>query len=212
MNCDRIAWWYRSLEYAAFGKRLERCRSYYLHTVRDARKVLMLGEGDGRFLRAFAAGSRSEIDYVDLSAAMLELARVRSDRARARREGTVRFFRLDVRDDALPRPPYDLIVSHFFLDCFDDEEIQKIVSRVANSAAPRARWVVSEFRQPGKGIWKYAGACILRILYSFFRWTTGLGTRSLPSYRSALESNRFVLESERVFLSGLLVSELWRRE
>jgi ubiquinone/menaquinone biosynthesis C-methylase UbiE len=214
MNCDRIARWYRWLEYAAFGKRLERCRNYYLHCVSDASKVLMLGEGDGRFLKTFAAVSmRSDIDYVDVSAAMLAIARHRLAGARGAENRSVRFFRSDVQnDEPLPGSSYDLVITHFFLDCFNDQEIDKVVSTIAGSTLANARWLVSEFRQPIRGVWKYAALCILYATYVFFRWTTGLETHRLPSYRSALTSNGFFLEREQTFLGGLLVSQLWRRE
>ena len=50
MNADRIARSYRWLEYAAFGVALERARFDFLRCAAEARRVLILGEGDGRFL------------------------------------------------------------------------------------------------------------------------------------------------------------------
>ena len=65
MNCDRIARWYRWLEYASFGRALERRRLEYLAATADARRVLILGEGDGRFLAAFFRLSKySVVDAV----------------------------------------------------------------------------------------------------------------------------------------------------
>jgi ubiquinone/menaquinone biosynthesis C-methylase UbiE len=204
MNCDRIARWYRWLEYAAFGKRLELCRNQYRHLVAGARRVLMLGEGDGRFLKAFTAiNACSDIDYVDASGAMLAIARSRFSHAEKAWGRTVRFFRLDVRQQALPDTSYDLIVTHFFLDCLSSQEVRQIISRVASSAAPHARWLISEFRQPNHGTWKYATICVLHVLYAFFRWTGGLETQTLPCYRTALTSSGFVLEREKIFLLSL---------
>ena len=50
MNADRIASGYRWLEYAAFGLALEQARFDFLSRAAGARRVLILGEGDGRFL------------------------------------------------------------------------------------------------------------------------------------------------------------------
>ncbi len=52
VNCDRIARWYRWIEYAGFGRALERRREAFLDDVSDARRVLALGDGDGRALAA----------------------------------------------------------------------------------------------------------------------------------------------------------------
>lgn len=205
MNWDPVAPWYRWLEYAAFGKFLERCRNFYLPQLTGARRVLMIGEGDGRFLRAFAAAALSEIDYLDGSAAMLAIAR--------RRCGTssVRYFHRDIEREFPPGSGYDLIVAHFFLDCFDDRQLLGVVSKIADVAAPGVRLLVSEFRPAGSGFWKHVTAGIIRLLYLFFRWTAGLQVRRLPPYGATLEANGFVLERQHIFLKGLLVSQIWRR-
>ena len=117
MNCDRIARCYRWLEYAGFGRALEHRRNAFLAYVADARRVLVLGDGDGRALAALLrAAPHARIDYVDLSARMLELARGRAGDLR------VVYRRDDARTTPLPAAEYDLIVTHFFLDCFDEAE------------------------------------------------------------------------------------------
>ena len=76
MNCDRIARWYRWIEYAGFGRTLERRRQAFLSDLADARRVLALGDGDGRALAPLlAAAPYARVDYIDVSARMLELAR-----------------------------------------------------------------------------------------------------------------------------------------
>src|ERR1019366_5450931 len=52
VNCDRIAGCYRWLEYAGFGRALEHRREAFLSEVAEARRVLVLGDGDGRALAA----------------------------------------------------------------------------------------------------------------------------------------------------------------
>ena len=99
MNCDRLARWYRWLEYLGWGRGLERRREQFLPETSDARHVLMLGEGDGRFLAAFLrANPHAEVDYVDLSVGMLALA---EKRAGAAATGRVRFHHADARDLAV---------------------------------------------------------------------------------------------------------------
>lgn len=211
MNCDRIARWYRWLEYAAFGRQLERCRNYFVNETSDASRVLMLGEGDGRFLQAFTMNTHAYIDYVDASAAMLALARRRVTRVGGR-TATVRLLQSDVLKTPLPDCAYNLVVTHFFLDCFADPEIDRIVRSVSSVMSADARWLVSEFRQPARGVCKFLAPCLLHIVYLFFRWTTGLRVHSLPAYGSALRSHGFLLERQQTFLKGLLVAQLWRRQ
>lgn len=201
MNCDAIARWYRWLEYIGFGGALQRRRLAYLRDVKNARRVLVLGDGDGRFLVRLVEQNRgASIDYVDLSGRMLELAR-----ARAGDEG-VTYHQADARTILLPEAEYDLIVTHFFLDCFDQPEAAELVQRVARSARRDARWLISEFREPGR--W---ARVLLSGMYLFFRITTGLRTRRLVDHRPLLERNGFRLRKEETARFGLLASELWER-
>jgi len=207
MNCDRIAPWYRYLEYLCFGSALHRRRCHFLPQLCDASKALMLGEGDGRFLAEFVAlNATAEIDYVDASAKMLRLAA-----AQASFGSHVRFHPNDVLSDPLPGAGYDLFVTHFFLDCFTDDEVMQMVRRVAESAAPRARWIVSEFREPEDGWRRWRAHAWVRGLYFAFRIWTGLRTQRLPDYATALTGTGFQMQSEEIASAGLLTSQMWER-
>jgi SAM-dependent methyltransferase len=203
MNCDSIARWYRWLEYLGFGRALERRREAFVNDVADARRVLALGDGDGRALvilrRAMIASGTpvTRIDYVDISAKMLELARARA--------GTdlIEYHCEDALTRPLPDSEYDLIVTHFFLDCFDDKSLELLVARIARAAGPHARWIISEFRRSG---W------LVSCLYLFFRFTTGLRTRRLVDHHPVLMSHGFHLVRSQSTLLGLLASELWLRD
>jgi ubiquinone/menaquinone biosynthesis C-methylase UbiE len=206
VNCDRIAWWYRWLEYLGFGRELERRRFQFLGEIGDARHVLALGEGDGRFLaRLTAQNPNAAIDCVDVSARMLALARGRVPGDR------VSFRLADVRLTPLPCAEYDVVVTHFLLDCFEEPDLRAVAGRVAKAMRPKARWVVSEFRQPSQG-WRATWARLwLGLLYWFFRVTTRLETRRLVDYHPILEGLGFRLEQQKTSRFGLLTSELWQR-
>jgi SAM-dependent methyltransferase len=124
-----VARLYRYLEYSLFGPALWRRRIAYLPKLLGARRVLMAGEGDGRFLAAFLeANPEAAVDYLDASSAMLELAR---RRVPVRAEGRVRFVRADVLQTNFDGRGYDAIVTHFFFDCFCDEELRAVGERLA---------------------------------------------------------------------------------
>lgn len=178
---------------------MERRRFRYLPDVKGARRALVLGDGDGRFL-ARLVPQGGEIDYVDLSARMLALARNRA--------GTehVIYHHADALTLPLPTGEYDLIVSHFFFDCFEERDARALIERVAKAAQPGAQWLVSEFRQP-----RWAGL-FLRGLYLFFRITTALKTKSLIDHRPLLTETGFRLVREETSRFGLLASEQWERK
>ena len=199
MNCDRIARCYRWLEYVAFGKELERRRFRFMKEASGATRALILGDGDGRFLARFAARSEASIDCIDSSARMLELARARAGDSR------VRYSCGDALTLSFAPAEYDLIATHFFLDCFDERDLERLIERVAGAAQSDALWLISEFRQP-----RWATP-LLKGLYLFFRVTTGLKTTRLIDHRPLLAKHGFRLKREETSRFGLLASELWTR-
>jgi SAM-dependent methyltransferase len=192
LNCDRIAPWYRWLEYAAFGGALRRRREAFLFELGNPQKVLVLGDGDGRFLQVFCAlYLEARVDAIDVSAGMIELAkaRVASDR--------VKFHLADARE--FHSGEYDLVAAHFFFDCFDEGELRALVSRFTAK-----QFLISEFRRT------WWSRPLLAGLYLFFRLATGLETRRLIDHRPVLEGCGYRLDREENALGGLLASELWR--
>ena len=201
MNCDLIAphyWW---IERLGMGRALERRRRWFLPSLGHSRRALVLGDGDGRFLRELLRNNSAvQADYVDLSERMLEQAlhRVGPDR--------VVYRKADALTAEFAPGEYDLIVSHFFFDCFNSAELALLIERVAGAAKPGAEWIVSEFRTPN-----ILARLLVRALYLFFRITTGLKTRNLADHRPILGSHGFRLMSSSHARGGLVVSELWER-
>lgn len=229
MNCDRLAPWYRPLERVAFGRALERRRLALLPWALGGTppssppvNALLLGEGDGRFVAALTArlhqGDR--VECVDASAGMLALARERVEGSPDRSVDT-RFHHADARAwldarragiVANAERPFDLIVTNFFLDCFPAAELPALVAGIAAVAAPRARWLVAEFRQPpGRGPRATHAWAWLGMMYAFFRLATGLTNGRLADHRPLLAAHGLRLERAIVTRAGLLVSEGWRR-
>jgi SAM-dependent methyltransferase len=207
MNVDRLARWYRWIEYAAFGRALERRRFAFLDRLANARRVLVLGEGDGRTLeRLLALAPQAGIDVVEVSVEMIALARSRiGNRER------VRFLREDALSSNWAKEHYDGVITNFFLDCFTEAQARELIQHLAAAMAPGAIWLVSEFAVPPHA-WRHWNAKLwLWAMYSFFRITTGLRTRTLPPYERLLSEagmHRTESEQER---GGMIVSEVWKK-
>ena len=142
MSFNFIAPHYRWLERIAFANTLQRARINFIDQIPAPLHVLIAGEGDGRFLREFTRKfPRARIDCVDASARMLELAQMRP----LGDDGRIRFLQNDLLRWAPEKNTYDLIVTHFFLDCFNAVELEKIVSKLAQSATKDAVWLLRIF-------------------------------------------------------------------
>jgi SAM-dependent methyltransferase len=207
MSFDRLAPHYRWMEWLLAGDKLQRCRTTFLDTLPSVRHALLLGEGNGRFLREFLRKqSTMRVTCVDSSPCMLKEARktVRSD-------GRVTFVCCDVTGWEPLRSEFDLVVSNFFLDCFRPEQIELIAEKVAGALTDDARWLIADFCEPRRGWRKLRAQAILRAMYWFFRWATSLPARRLTAPDEILARHGFELQARRTFEWGLLHSELWVR-
>jgi SAM-dependent methyltransferase len=208
LNFDLLARPYRWLEYATFGRALERCRFHFLPALTGARHALVLGDGDGRFLaRLLQLNPQIEADVVDISPAMLRVLMSRLTPEARRR---VTLHEIDAREVVPPSTGYDLVVTHFFFDCLFQAELNTFVGCVKPRLAPGAYWVVSEFAQARGLAGSALSWAVVSGLYRAFGVLTGLQARSLPDHRPALEGSGFQLRYEKQWLRGLLVSQLWQ--
>jgi ubiquinone/menaquinone biosynthesis C-methylase UbiE len=208
LNFDRLAKPYRWLEYLSFGRMLERCRFHYLPVLVNAKRALIFGDGDGRFLaRILTVNPALQADVVDISPVMLRLL---EERLKLEDRKRVTLHQADARSFVPPEKAYDLVVTHFFLDCLFEPELAALVERVTARLTPDARWLVSEFALPHTLVGAIFGKVMISGLYQAFRLMTGLQVRSLPDHAAAFQRAGFALAEERQWLGGLLVSQLWQ--
>lgn len=204
----RLAGVYRWMEWLSFGPYLGFCRYRFLSRILQCRRALVLGDGDGRFTARLLAASPSMLVHaIDGSPAMLA-ALTHASGANATRL-TAELADLRVWRPA-PDHACDLVVSHFFLDCLNTQEVSALASRVRPALDGGAFWVISEFSIPSSWFGRLAAAPIVRALYIAFGLLTGLKTRNLPDHAAALCAAGFVLLDRQTRLAGLLASELWQ--
>ncbi|HEU4634716.1 MAG TPA: class I SAM-dependent methyltransferase [Edaphobacter sp.] len=205
-NFDLIARPYRTLEYLTLGRKLEQTRLHFLPRLATSRRALVLGDGDGRFLaKLLATNAAVEATAIDTSAAMLKLLRRRCNLFSNRLK--------TLQMDALAYTPpddghYDLVVSHFFLDCFTEEQLKRLIANVRPSLRGRSLWLVSDFRIP-QGSLHLPAYAFVRSLYFAFRLLTGLSITHLPDHASCLAQAGFECIDRKMFFSGILTTELW---
>ena len=111
----------------------------------------------------------------------------------------------------LARGPFDLAVTHFFLDSLDSRDAEAVILKVTAMLAPSAGWLVSEFQVP-KGHFRRLHARLwLGAMYWFFRATTGLRVSELPPYRDLLKRAGFTEVDYRERRLGLIRSQVWTK-
>jgi SAM-dependent methyltransferase len=221
-NFDTVARIYRFAEYLALGPLLQRTRTHFLAQLPPRHTALLLGDGDGRFLaRLLARRPHLSALAVDTSSTMLQLLRHRCQ-PYIHRVRTLQASALDLfpptnspgpTTTTYPEPSApDLIVTHFFLDCLTQPELQTLAHQLAAHTAPGTLWLLSDFAIPSTPILKPLAALYIRFLYLAFRILTGLRVTHLPDPPSALTAAGFTLLARHQFLYGLLYTEIWQHQ
>jgi len=205
---DRVARIYRWAEYLALGPLLQRTRTHFLPQLTGCRRALMLGDGDGRFLaRLLQQEATLHAAAVDTSARMLDLLRARcvfaDDRLHTRNASALT---VDVQPDT------DLIVTHFFLDCLTQPEVDALTQRIGAGTQPGTLWLLSDFALPRSSALRPFAALYIRTLYVAFRILTGLRVTHLPDPQTALAASNFIRVARHERLGGLIYTEIWKHQ
>lgn len=212
MSFDRLAPHYTWMEKLLAGSRLQRARVTWLDALGGRENILIAGVGHGHFLRECARRfSDAHITSVDASAAMLREAEARA------RKACIDPGRLTFVHAALPtwkpaEDEFDAIVTHFFLDCFEPEELRSVIDVLAAGARPDACWLLSDFSVPPGGLARQRARFVHALMYAFFRRATGIAARRVTDPDLLLAAAGFKLHRRRTAEWGLLRSDLWTRD
>jgi ubiquinone/menaquinone biosynthesis C-methylase UbiE len=213
VSFDAIAPWYRTLETIAFGNALQRARVACLAEIQAPRRALIVGEGNGRFLEELLRTHPAvQVNCVDASEQMLRLARERVQRKFPEQIDRVRFHQSDITSWMPDERDYDLIVTHFVLDCFPEAILSRVIDRLAGAAKAKAEWLVADFCLPQSGFVRLRARAWLAVMYRFFRLTARIEANELVDPAPFLQSAGFVLSSQHFFRGGLLKSQWWERK
>lgn len=207
MSFDRLAPVYRAMEAMLAGGLMQRCRTAHLTAVGGAPRVLVYGEGPGRFVEALLARHpQAAVVVVEASARMIWEARRRLPSPAA-----IDWIHADARAWAPEPEAFDVIASHFFLDCFPPEDLRLLVPAAARGLRPGGLWLLSDFQRAAHGWRRWRSRAILWLMYRWFRVVTRLPASRLECPDQFLERQGLNLESRRLFSAGLLRADLWRR-
>jgi ubiquinone/menaquinone biosynthesis C-methylase UbiE len=172
----------------------------------------VLGDGDGRFTaRLLVENPSLQVDAVDASPAMLAVLRERAERGCHSADARLHRTEADIRQFTPTGKDYDLVVSHFFLDCLTNGEVSALVERVLPYLTDDAIWLVSEFSIPENGWRRFGARAVVRSLYFAFSVLTGLRVRRIPNYAKIFLNNQIRRSENAAYLGGMLVSEIWER-
>lgn len=206
VDYSRVAGLYKHIEKFVFGARLQVARvgllDDLLGQISDSPnpRVLVVGDGDGRFLEEFLKRSfNCVVDYVDCSEGML-----REAQSRVGVDQQVSWNCEDLR--RWQGSDYDAVVAHFFLDGFEGAERDLVVKLLVSKLRSKGCVLLSDF-DPDTRSW---GALFVKVMQFFFRPVAGLPFVKVTRDDAAFEGLGGIKVSERVWQKGWIYAQLWK--
>jgi tRNA (cmo5U34)-methyltransferase len=197
MGFDKLAPWYDWLARLVIGKGIHQSQIHFLSHLATRSKLLILGGGTGWILPSiFEVNPTLKIDYIDISPNMIAMAKERG------KNSNVRF--IIGTESNIPDVEYDSVITNFYFDLFETEELRQVIARIKKSVQPGACWIATDFIR--EQAWHHSA---LRFMYYFFRLTTGLKTQKLPLWEQEL-CNVGTIQFERKFGHGFIKSIICR--
>jgi ubiquinone/menaquinone biosynthesis C-methylase UbiE len=204
---DLVASFYPLLEQTVFGSTLSQARRFFMTRVREGNQILLIGEGNGRFLfEALKQTSAASFTVVDSSAGMLAAA--------ARRIATVdhcsrvELIHADILEWRSPAACYDRVVTHFFLDQFRPDLIRQIVEKISRLATEDALWINLDFTSESP---RLRQKLLLWTQYRFFRIIAGIESARLYDPRPWIGQAGWEILEARSLDSGWISAQLMSR-
>lgn len=210
MNFDPIAHVYSLAETLVAGKRLERARGYFAaEALRDCRAVLMAGDGPGRGLEeVLKSAPQAQVTIVEASAGMIAAAKSRLQKRGLPLE-RVTWVHQDFRE--WRGSSFDAATAHFFLDCFDPADVERVAGQLAGALKPGGALLIADFRIPERGWRKWRAQLIHALMHLSFRLAVGLESPRLTPPEPYLRAAGLQREGRALFCAGLIYAELWRK-
>ncbi len=198
-NFNLVAPLYDFIAKLVFGNKLEHAQRLFLSHIKRGDKVLIVGGGTGRILEWLPEIEALQICYVEQSAAMLKRAKMRTHI-----KGNVSFVEDDVLNtDGL----YDVVISNFLLDCFEEEKLERIINHFKGLLTRDGTLYVTDFCVPSKTRQKL----LMKTMHLFFKLTSRLESKKIKDINQHILRNGMKTQKEVVLFEGLIFSRVYQK-
>jgi ubiquinone/menaquinone biosynthesis C-methylase UbiE len=203
-----VASFYPLLEQTVFGSTLSRARSFFISRVTEGNSILLIGEGNGRFLfEMMKQTSSGSITVVDSSARMLAAAARRL--ASVDRCSRVEFIHADILEWRSPVAHYDRLVTHFFLDLFAPCSLRRVVEKISSLATEDTLWINVDFTSENQSLRQ---KLLMWAQYRFFRLSAGIQASRLFDPDPYIREAGWEILERRSLDSGWISARLMSKE
>jgi tRNA (cmo5U34)-methyltransferase len=202
LNFDHIARYYNILSRIVFGNAIHKAQLQFLDRIPESSSVLIIGGGSGKFLREILMKCQvKKILYVEHSA---EMVRFSKKAIEGISQGSLVEFRLGTEADIGDEKIFDIVITHFFLNLFSGQQLRSAMNNINFHLKPGGIWLFSDFRISSNWFHKIWQTLLLKIMYLFFRITTGLQNKTLEKFDDSFSQMKFLKVEEKFFYAGMI--------
>jgi ubiquinone/menaquinone biosynthesis C-methylase UbiE len=195
-NFDRIAVFYDFLKGLIFGSQLQKASDYFLKGIPANSQILIVGGGTGQLLTNFE--SSHQITYLELSARMISRAK------KVKSKASVNFVQEDILEWESDRK-FDFVITPFILDCFTDDHLNLIYPKLRRALNVLGKWIQTDFYPKS-----HLQIFLIKIMYSFFRMSTGLQTNKLADFDKLFQKHGFICTGKACFFHSMVESKIYQ--
>ena len=196
-NFDRLAPFYDNLKKLIFQSALGKAASCFIADIPLNSQILIIGGGTGALLMHFK--KTHTITYIEQSGKMLSAAKKRPT------EAYVEFICEDIIHYELQKE-YDCIITPFVLDCFQEEQLKHLMSKLTPDLKNNGMWLHADF-YPHNSMQKG----FVQLMYFFFRKTAGLTLLNIPDFDQIFSDEKYIIKKNVRFKRGLIQSRSYRK-
>ncbi len=175
-NFDSIASSYDLLAALVFRNSVQRAPEDCIPVVSCASRILVVGGGTGILLPALLQRfPKAQICYLEPSGAM-----IRKAMSRVQGKHKINFIQAYIEQHPLASQYFDLVVTPFVLDIFDESALNPIMDAIYKSLSWDGYWIQADFYlSPSSPRWQ---PLLLRMMQVFFRLVADLKIHPLPDF------------------------------
>ncbi len=197
-----ISFFYDPLARLVFGNNLANAKKQFIDRVKPGSVILIFGGGTGDILNDMLSEiSNCTIDFIEPSSGMIRMAKKKLHPEYTHRVNFIHGNQICIPNNM----QYDAVAVFFVLDVFKQQEALVVSIQLNASLKKDGIWLFADFFPALNYFQKW----MMRIMYLFFKVTTGISASRLPEYESIFTQNRLTLTHEKYFLNGWVRSKVY---
>ncbi len=207
-----VAPYYDLFSYLLFQGRLLHAQTHYFDRIGKVDSILIFGGGTGKILPPlFKTIEFNSLTYIDISGNMLKKARRNCEAYESDHVTKIEF--IEGSTEVLNKnQQFNLIITPFVLDCFSDENLLKVITKLDEHLEPGGTWLFTDFNEDQDfGIISDMRSAFIKSLYFVFNLFCPLGITKLPRFGGAFSQLNYSTVAQTQMLHGLVVGRVYQK-